>query len=127
VLHVSDEFPFIGPDGAGYLPIELEARQRESVAELLKAQTSGLRQRGIETRAVSVLGAPHIRISNVAEAEKADLVIVGSHGRTGLQRLALGSVAERVARTSRVPVLVVRTHSPWNLGRRASGQLAAAA
>jgi nucleotide-binding universal stress UspA family protein len=47
----------------------------------------------------------------VAEATRrnADLIVIGSHGRTGLRRLALGSVAEHVVRRSPVPVLVVRT------------------
>ena len=43
-----------------------------------------------------------------AEHDKADLIVVGSHGRRGLRRLILGSVAERVVESSPVPVLVVR-------------------
>ena len=47
-------------------------------------------------------------IAEYAEKVKADLVIVGSHGRTGLRRILLGSVAERVVRLAPCAVLVVR-------------------
>lgn len=47
-----------------------------------------------------------------AEAVQADLVVVGSHGRTGVARVLIGSVAERVVRTSPCPVLVYRTGEP---------------
>jgi len=112
VLHVREEFPFLGPDGSGYLPPELEAQQSAAVAQLLEAQTGELKERGIVCRGLSVLGAPHQRIANVAEQEKVDMIVVGSHGRRALGRLVLGSVAERLVRTASVPVLVVRGTEP---------------
>ena len=54
-------------------------------------------------------GAPAARILAVAAEESADLVVMGTHGRTGLDRLVLGSVADRVIRTATCPVLTVRT------------------
>jgi len=59
-----------------------------------------------ETRLVS--GLPSGRIVEVAVALGASLVVVGSRGRTGLPHIMLGSVAERVAQTSPVPVVVVK-------------------
>lgn len=53
-------------------------------------------------------GDPRDVILEVAAALPADLVVVGSHGRRGVQRLVLGSVAEAVVRTAPCPVLVVR-------------------
>jgi len=47
------------------------------------------------------------QILSVSEKIGADLVVVGSHGRTGLRRALMGSIAERVVRLSRVPVLTV--------------------
>jgi nucleotide-binding universal stress UspA family protein len=53
-------------------------------------------------------GTPHETIVDYADRIDADLVVMGTHGRTGLDRLLLGSVAERVIRTSDVPVLAAR-------------------
>jgi universal stress protein A len=52
-------------------------------------------------------GRPHEEITRLAEEIKADLIIMGTHGRTGLAHLLVGSVAERVVRTSKCPVLIV--------------------
>ncbi|MCA9132886.1 MAG: universal stress protein [Planctomycetales bacterium] len=54
------------------------------------------------------LGDPGQVCSDRAEELEADLIVIGSHGRTGLTRLVLGSVAERVTRLSHCPVLVVK-------------------
>ena len=53
-------------------------------------------------------GAPVDAITDYAHSSGADLVIIGSHGRTGLSRLFLGSVAEGVIRNASAPVMVVR-------------------
>jgi len=52
-------------------------------------------------------GEPHLAIREYAEEADADLVVMGTHGRTGLQRYLLGSVTEKVVRTADVPVLTV--------------------
>jgi nucleotide-binding universal stress UspA family protein len=48
------------------------------------------------------------RIREVAEEEQADLIVLGTHGHTGLRRFLLGSVAEDVAQQARQPILLVR-------------------
>lgn len=53
-------------------------------------------------------GVPYSEIVSVAEAEGADLIVVGSHGRSGLGRFFLGSTSERVVRHAPCPVLVIR-------------------
>jgi nucleotide-binding universal stress UspA family protein len=55
-----------------------------------------------------VIGDPGSEIVNLAKSVQADLIVIPSHGRTGLKRLFLGSVAERVLRLSECPVLVLR-------------------
>ena len=60
----------------------------------------------------ALLEASGERIASVIEGEarhwQADLIVIGTHGRSGLSRLLLGSVAEGVARSAPVPVLLVR-------------------
>ena len=54
------------------------------------------------------IGAPVEEINRAIEHEHADLVVMGTHGRTGFRHLVAGSVAERVVRSSKVPVLTIR-------------------
>jgi nucleotide-binding universal stress UspA family protein len=56
----------------------------------------------------AVLGMPAQEIVAEARREPLDLIVMGTHGRTGLRHLVLGSVAERVVRLSPVPVLTIR-------------------
>jgi len=62
----------------------------------------------VPVEAVVVDGSPSKEIVQYAEREDCDLVVMGTHGRGGIDRLLLGSVAERVVRSSRVPVLTVQ-------------------
>lgn len=57
-----------------------------------------------------VLGDPAEEILNYAQAEGIDLIIIGTHGRKGLERIIFGSVAERVVKKSPVPVLTVNPY-----------------
>jgi nucleotide-binding universal stress UspA family protein len=57
---------------------------------------------------VKVSDEPADAIGNYAKAEAVDLIVIGTHGRTGLERVLLGSVAERVIRIAPCPVLTVR-------------------
>ncbi len=57
-------------------------------------------------------GDPATAILGLAEAVKADLIVMGTHGRTGLSRLLMGSVAEKVVRRAECPVVTVKTSFP---------------
>ncbi len=63
---------------------------------------------GIEIETFTVTGTPYEAITTTAQIKKADLIVVGTHGRTGLQKLLMGSVAERVIALSPCSVLVVK-------------------
>ena len=61
----------------------------------------------VEVRALAEFGAPHKNITEVAEKEGVDLIVMSTHGRTGLDHMILGSVAEKVVARAPCPVLVV--------------------
>ncbi len=63
---------------------------------------------GVKATSTIVEGMPADRIDRAARASNADLIVMRTHGRTGLSRLLLGSVASRVITTSPCPVLTVR-------------------
>jgi len=63
---------------------------------------------GVEVTAQTRLGLPAEEIVNAAGSGQFDLVVMGTHGRSGLGRLLLGSVAESVMRHAQIPVLTVR-------------------
>jgi nucleotide-binding universal stress UspA family protein len=56
---------------------------------------------------LTIEGIPQYEIRNVARNKKANMIIMGTHGRTGLKHLFMGSVAEYVIRHSAIPVLVI--------------------
>ena len=64
--------------------------------------------RGVDVETALLDGSPSKEIVRYAEAEHCDLIVMGTHGRGGIDRLLLGSVAERVVRSADVPVLTVR-------------------
>lgn len=83
----------------------LEDNARAALEEL----ETDLSDRGVaEVRKEIVFGTPHQSIQSHVEDNEIDLVVMGTHGRTGLDRYLLGSVTEKFVRTSPVPVLAVR-------------------
>lgn len=112
LLHVVEEvYPL---DAEGYAFIDYAALRevaRSSGERLLAKAAEMARQTGaaVET---SLLEAEGDRVANMIDAEArnwpADLIVIGSHGRSGFSRLLFGSVAEGVVRGSSVPVLLVR-------------------
>jgi nucleotide-binding universal stress UspA family protein len=62
----------------------------------------------VETRTSVELGTPETNIVDRAKASRADLIVLTTHGRTGLAHVLLGSVAERVVRHAECPVLTIR-------------------
>ncbi|MFH1135340.1 MAG: universal stress protein [Pseudomonadota bacterium] len=62
---------------------------------------------GFDVKAIVRLGAPAYEIAETAEKEKVDLIVIATHGRTGLERFIYGSVAERVLRFASCPVLAI--------------------
>lgn len=93
-----------------YAP-ELAGRVEEA-RELVERAASGLRISGFKVETAVEKGDVRLGIVDTAAEWRGDLIVVGSHGRTGLPRLLLGSVAEFVARNAPCSVEIVRTSIP---------------
>ncbi|UIZ97155.1 universal stress protein [Acinetobacter johnsonii] len=88
---------------------DLIERARTSVLKTLEEAAAKFSNLGIPVEAKLLEGqVVHREIIKEAETSKADLIVIGSHGRTGLKRLFLGSVAQSVLGEAHIPVLVVR-------------------
>jgi nucleotide-binding universal stress UspA family protein len=93
--------------GGGYRQRVDQARAaREAAAQTIVDRG---RREGVSIRCLIWEGDPGESIVEAAEAEGVDLIVVGSHGRRGIDRFFMGSVSERVVRTAPVPVLVARS------------------
>ncbi|WP_049890552.1 universal stress protein [Natrinema versiforme] len=82
-----------------------EVRERAESATGYVADRA--RELGLETVEHVSAGRPHDMIGNYVADNDIDLVVMGSHGRTGVRRALLGSVTERTLRSTRAPVLVI--------------------
>jgi nucleotide-binding universal stress UspA family protein len=114
VLHVC-EVPVYAYPGAPFIPVidisvEMNASARRGIATVVHQ---------LEPRVRRVLGVVREgsvwrEIDDVAREMRADLIVLGTHGRRGVARVILGSVAEKVVRTSPIPVLTVHPIPPVN-------------
>ncbi len=84
-----------------------EGRNEEG-QRILRDVTDAAERSGVSVESVIVSGIPFEEIVRLAKELPADLIIMGTHGRTGVSHLLLGSVAERVVRSAPCPVLSVR-------------------
>ncbi|MCB9682361.1 MAG: universal stress protein [Alphaproteobacteria bacterium] len=91
------------PAGAPQEPLLLQAARTR-----LDALARRCTEAGVSCDEAVTHGDPAATILDLADAWTADLIVMGTHGRRGLARVLLGSVAEQVLRRARVPVLVVR-------------------
>lgn len=102
-----------------------ENARAELIAEYLEYANDGaeaLRRTGLKARAEARSGAPADRIVAFGDECDADLIVMGSHGRTGLTRLVLGSVARNVLHHASCSVLIVKRHAePRLVGEPAFG------
>lgn len=108
LLHTYSMPNFVMPEGAMLPDAELSTQLSTEAQTRLNELLAKYNQRGVHLKGELKLGAPSTEISRVASEDKADLIVMGTHGRTGLEHALLGSVAERVVRSSTVPVLTIR-------------------
>lgn len=113
LVHVYDPMVYALPDGFTFLP----PPQLSSLFEALEAQLAGAKRLAMEA------GAPRVdtkllqglvagEIVEFATRGEFDMIVMGTHGRTGLGHIVLGSVAERVVRMANCPVLTTKASRP---------------
>lgn len=95
----------------GYTPLEVTRPDSGTInrlkEELLNHVPEEVRKKvGVET--IVTVGIPVVEIVNAAREKEADVIIMGTHGRTGIAHVIMGSVAENVVRRAHCPVLTVR-------------------
>lgn len=108
VLHVINELDehqrvMIPREAFLVLEKEVEIQAVKELKKFCEEQTDGL-----TTATYAVVGAPFRKILEMGEKIGADLIVMGTHGRTGMEHVVVGSTAERVVRRSKIPVLTVR-------------------
>lgn len=119
LLHVVELPPHFGPDSTLVLPeghqtpIGIRRFAEITAVEQVTALAERVRQDGLEVSVFVRVGLPVEEIHQFVDEHRADghpidIIVMGTHGRTGIRHLVVGSVAERVVRTSTVPVMTIR-------------------
>jgi nucleotide-binding universal stress UspA family protein len=100
------------PDRSAYVDRIWKDNEREILATMGEAKDK-LEQAGFKVETAVRFGEPAQEISDFVEYQHVDMVVMATHGRSGLSRMVLGSVAERVLRALHVPVMMVRPVSEF--------------
>ena len=83
---------------------ELRERGKEELEQLVKTQIAGT----LQARTIVLTGKPFLEIINTACDEEVDIIVIATHGHTGVEHILFGGTAEKVVRKAPCPVLVVR-------------------
>jgi nucleotide-binding universal stress UspA family protein len=86
----------------------LEDENSKNAGDYLAKQVTRLKAQGINAQAKVVFGLASESLTNYAEKNGVDLIVIATHGRSGIKEWFWGSVAERVLKTSKIPILMVR-------------------
>jgi nucleotide-binding universal stress UspA family protein len=111
-------------DVPGYDPSTLHSSLMEQGASLAREAADAMKQRGVQGEVVTVEATAADDVSSLviaaATAFNADLLVMGTHGRKGFQRLILGSIAEQCLRQATIPVLLIPSSAGANAGDEAA-------
>ncbi len=114
VLHVDQPLapvmaaPELGPAMDLGAMTQIAEEQRMLAQRELDKIATRLRDGGLKARPQLKVGSPFLEVIHTAQADGADLIVMGTHGRTGLVHVLMGSVAERVVQKAHCPVLTIR-------------------
>jgi nucleotide-binding universal stress UspA family protein len=104
-LYVVDQGAYVGVDVRSDMIIETLETEGEEAVEAVEERAEAA---GVPVTTAIVRGDPYREILDYADEQGVDLVVMGTHGRRGLDRYLLGSVTEKVVRSADLPVLTVR-------------------
>jgi nucleotide-binding universal stress UspA family protein len=109
LLHVIDERTLKALEQhAPTVAVRYEALAREDIREELERTVGELQGAGLRVKTLVRLGVPLLEILKAEEQEDVTAVVLGSHGKSNLQEVLLGSVSEKVMRRCKRPVLVIK-------------------
>jgi nucleotide-binding universal stress UspA family protein len=111
LLHVlAPPLPLMAGDGyvSPQVYEDLDKSARAYASKELAGLVAKAKKAGVRANAVLRDGVAHEQIIRAARSPKADMIVIGTHGRTGLAKLFLGSVAGRVVSTATCPVMTIR-------------------
>jgi nucleotide-binding universal stress UspA family protein len=94
-------------EAGGNLLNELEASQKEEASDYIQKMAAMLQKEGINAKPVLVSGYAAEEILNYAKNNKVDLIIMSTHGRSGIKRWIMGSVTNRVLHHSTIPIMTI--------------------
>ncbi len=108
VIHVFQLPASAFPEGVYEAPDDMETKIEDQLLNRLNEFVNNINTQKTNITTGIYEGIPHVEIVRSADENNTDMIIIGTHGRTGLSQVLLGSVAERVIRTSSIPVLSVK-------------------
>jgi universal stress protein A len=111
LIHVAVEASYVLPPPVDVATVPVDMAQiMTRVAEELTTEEARAKAAGAKTESATLVGRPDTEIVTRAKETGAELIIMGTHGRSGLAHVLLGSVAERVTKHAPCPVLIIRKH-----------------
>lgn len=108
LVHAISMVPIGVVDGGSTLPYSYIQDLEAEVQRTMETYLQRVQQAGLEGTVLVLHGVPFQSIVDTARDHNVDLIVMGTHGRTGLAHMFLGSVAEKVVRLAPCPVLVTR-------------------
>ncbi|MCC6544606.1 MAG: universal stress protein [Nitrospirae bacterium] len=104
--HVVEPFTYADDFGIDY---GAQFREMEATAGILLDKTvASIKSTGTDVESVMLSGNPSVEIVKFAEEQAIDLIVMATHGRSGIEHLLMGSVAEKVLRKSPCPVMTIK-------------------
>jgi nucleotide-binding universal stress UspA family protein len=109
LVHVVAALPKLPPDVSILNEGEYERRLHEDAERQISAMAAQQKQKGLAVRSeVGIANDVGMELLRIAEHNNADLIVIATHGLTGWNQFVFGSVAEKVVRRARIPVLLLR-------------------
>jgi len=110
IVHVIEPTPYVAGEefGGEQIYIKLEDMNKRDAEASMAKLIQRLKKSKVKARGLLLMGSPHDQIVKDARSKKADMIVIGTHGRTGLSKLFMGSVAGKVVSLATCPVVTVR-------------------